>query len=129
MTPAPLTGRFDDALAYARQLHAGQRRKGTTIPYLAHLLSVAALVLEHSGDEDQAIAGLLHDAVEDQGGQTGPRGDPPALRPAGGRNRPGVQRQRRRGAQPEAAVAGAEEAVSGAPTPGAGEGGPRVGRR
>lgn len=69
MTPTPLTGRLDDAVAYARQLHAAQLRKGTTIPYLAHLLSVAALVLEHGGDEDQAIAGLLHDAVEDQGGR------------------------------------------------------------
>lgn len=43
-------------------------RKGTTIPYVSHLLGVAALVLEAGGDEDQAIAALLHDAVEDQGG-------------------------------------------------------------
>jgi (p)ppGpp synthase/HD superfamily hydrolase len=64
-----LTDRFDAALAYASRLHREQRRKGTEIPYVAHLLSVSALVLEHGGDEDQAIAGLLHDAAEDQGGE------------------------------------------------------------
>lgn len=63
-----LTHRFDDALAYAARLHRGQCRKGSGIPYIAHLLSVSALVLEYGGDEDQAIGGLLHDAVEDQGG-------------------------------------------------------------
>jgi (p)ppGpp synthase/HD superfamily hydrolase len=63
-----LTGRFDDALLFAIKLHAGQRRKGSDIPYVSHLLAVAALVLEAGGDEDQAIAALLHDAVEDQGG-------------------------------------------------------------
>jgi GTP pyrophosphokinase len=56
------------ALALAATLHRGQVRKGTSIPYLAHLLGVAAIVWEHGGDEEQAIAGLLHDAVEDQGG-------------------------------------------------------------
>ncbi|BBK35341.1 hypothetical protein STAQ_04190 [Allostella sp. ATCC 35155] len=60
--------RFDAALAYARQAHANQTRKGTRVPYIAHLLAVAATVLEYGGDEDLAIAGLLHDAVEDQGG-------------------------------------------------------------
>jgi (p)ppGpp synthase/HD superfamily hydrolase len=64
-----LTQRFDEAVQYARQLHAQQRRKGSDIPYLGHLLSVSAMVIEDGGDEDQAIAGLLHDAVEDQGGQ------------------------------------------------------------
>lgn len=64
-----LSDRFDEALAYASRLHREQRRKGTEIPYVAHLLSVAALVLEHGGNEDQAIAALLHDAAEDQGGQ------------------------------------------------------------
>lgn len=63
-----LTHRYDDALAYASRLHRSQTRKGTGIPYIAHLLSVSAFVLEYGGDEDQAIAGLLHDAVEDQGG-------------------------------------------------------------
>jgi len=63
-----LTERFENALIYAVRLHAKQLRKGTHIPYTTHLLSVAALVLENGGDEDQAIAGLLHDAVEDQGG-------------------------------------------------------------
>src|SRR6056297_647245 len=63
-----LTHRFDDALCLAARLHRTHFRKGTTIPYLSHLLAVSALVLEYGGDEDQAIAGLLHDAVEDQGG-------------------------------------------------------------
>jgi GTP pyrophosphokinase len=60
--------RFDRAARLARELHRDQVRKDTAIPYLAHLLAVTALVLEHGGDEDQAIAALLHDAVEDQGG-------------------------------------------------------------
>ncbi len=60
--------RFREAFELAATLHAGQVRKGTTIPYLAHLMAVTSLVLEHGGDEDQAIAALLHDAVEDQGG-------------------------------------------------------------
>ena len=64
----PLTTRFDEAFRYAHDLHRAQRRKGTSIPYVAHLMSVAALVIEHGGDEDQAIAALLHDAPEDQGG-------------------------------------------------------------
>jgi GTP pyrophosphokinase len=64
----PLGERFEEALVYATRLHAAQRRKGSDIPYVAHLLSVAALVLEDGGDEDQAIGALLHDAVEDQGG-------------------------------------------------------------
>jgi (p)ppGpp synthase/HD superfamily hydrolase len=63
-----LTERFDDALSYASRLHRAQRRKGTDIPYVSHLMAVAALVLEHGGSEDQAIAALLHDAAEDQGG-------------------------------------------------------------
>ena len=63
-----LTGRFDDALAYASHIHRAQRRKGSEIPYVSHLLAVAAIALENGGDEDQAIAALLHDAVEDQGG-------------------------------------------------------------
>ena len=65
-----LTRRYDDALLYASELHRAQVRKGTAIPYLSHLLSVSALVLKSGGDEDQAIAALLHDAVEDQGGET-----------------------------------------------------------
>ena len=61
-----LTERYDRALVFASELHRDQRRRGAGIPYLTHLLSVSALVLEHGGDEDQAIAGLLHDALEDQ---------------------------------------------------------------
>ncbi len=60
---------FADALQFAAQVHAHQTRKGKNTPYIAHLLAVAALVIEHGGDEDTAIAALLHDAVEDQGGQ------------------------------------------------------------
>lgn len=67
--PVPtLTSRFDEALVYASELHRAQVRKGGTIPYLAHLLAVTAIVLEHGGTEEEAIAALLHDAVEDQGG-------------------------------------------------------------
>lgn len=64
-----LTDRFDRALLYATHVHGGQVRKSTTIPYIAHLLAVAATVLEYGGTEDMAIAALLHDAVEDQGGE------------------------------------------------------------
>ena len=63
-----LTGRFAEAVSYAAIAHAGQVRKGTDVPYLSHLLSVAALVLEHGGNEVQATAGVLHDVVEDCGG-------------------------------------------------------------
>lgn len=63
-----LTERFDEALAYASRIHREQRRKGSGIPYISHLLGVASLAIEAGADEDQAIAALLHDAVEDQGG-------------------------------------------------------------
>ncbi len=63
-----LTQRFEDALVYANRLHQGQYRKDRRVPYIAHLLSVAALVMEDGGNEDEAIAALLHDAIEDQGG-------------------------------------------------------------
>ena len=56
-------------MVYAAQLHAGQVRKGSGTPYIAHLLAVTSLVLEHDGDEDEAIGALLHDAAEDQGGE------------------------------------------------------------
>ncbi|MFQ5802984.1 MAG: HD domain-containing protein [Candidatus Methylomirabilales bacterium] len=64
-----ISPRFEQALQYAASLHATQTRKETGIPYIAHLMSVAALVLEDGGDEEEAIAALLHDAVEDQGGR------------------------------------------------------------
>lgn len=64
----PITQRFQNALNYAAELHSKQIRKGSGVPYLSHLLSVAALAMEHGADEDEAIAALLHDAVEDQGG-------------------------------------------------------------
>ena len=61
----PLTARFVEALEFALRAHGGQRRKGGDIPYVAHLLGVSSLVLEAGGDEDMAIAGLLHDTIED----------------------------------------------------------------
>jgi (p)ppGpp synthase/HD superfamily hydrolase len=60
--------RAREALLLAFDLHANQNRKGRPIPYITHLLAVAAIVGENGGDEDQFIAALLHDAVEDQGG-------------------------------------------------------------
>ena len=60
---------FESALKYASRLHAKQTRKGSDAPYISHLLAVAAIVLENGGTEKEAIAALLHDAVEDQGGQ------------------------------------------------------------
>lgn len=64
---AALSDRFIRAVDYARIAHADQVRKGTSIPYLTHLLGVAVLVIEHGGTEAQAIAGLLHDLLEDCG--------------------------------------------------------------
>ncbi|HYA36028.1 MAG TPA: HD domain-containing protein [Candidatus Binataceae bacterium] len=63
-----MTDRFSEALVYAHEAHRSQFRKSTTIPYISHLMSVASLVLENGGDEDEAIAALLHDTAEDQGG-------------------------------------------------------------
>jgi (p)ppGpp synthase/HD superfamily hydrolase len=60
--------RFREALVYAAKAHEDQRREGTSIPYVSHLLGVTALVLEDGGDEDEAIGALLHDVCEDQGG-------------------------------------------------------------
>ncbi len=67
---ALLSARFEEAWLYAHALHGDQHRKGTTIPYIAHLMGVASLVLEYGGDEDLAIAALLHDTIEDCGDQT-----------------------------------------------------------
>jgi len=63
-----LTERFERALIIATRAHATQLKKGTTVPYAAHILGVASLVLDAGGDEDLAIAALLHDVVEDCGG-------------------------------------------------------------
>lgn len=64
-----LTSRFDRAVSYARVLHGSDVRKGTAIPYLSHVLQVAAITLELGGNETEAIAALLHDAAEDAGGE------------------------------------------------------------
>jgi (p)ppGpp synthase/HD superfamily hydrolase len=61
------TGRLASALLVAIDAHSGQKRKGTDIPYISHPIAVAAIALEHGADEDQAMAALLHDAVEDGG--------------------------------------------------------------
>lgn len=65
------TRRLEAAFAFANRLHSKQRRKGTTVPYVSHLIGVASLVFEYGGDEDQVIAALLHDAVEDQAASAG----------------------------------------------------------
>jgi GTP pyrophosphokinase len=59
--------RFEEALAFTNQLHRKQKRKTSGVPYVAHLLGVAAIVIEDGGGEDEAIAALLHDSLEDQG--------------------------------------------------------------
>ena len=66
--PIKLGPKLQRAFAYAAKMHAGQARKGTTVPYLSHLMAVTSLVLEAGGDEEMAIAALLHDVVEDCGG-------------------------------------------------------------
>ncbi len=63
-----LTDRFSSAVKLALHLHRAQKRKLSDTPFAAHLLRVAGTVLEHGADEDTAIAAVLHDAVEDQGG-------------------------------------------------------------
>jgi hypothetical protein len=63
-----LSPRFEDALVFATRLHAVQTRKGTMIPYVAHLLGTASIALEHGAGEEEAIAALLHDAIEDAPG-------------------------------------------------------------
>ncbi|MFM6189071.1 MAG: HD domain-containing protein [Planktothrix sp.] len=63
-----LSEKFTEALVYATQLHATQIRKGSGVPYIAHLLGVASIALEYGANESEAIAALLHDAIEDQGG-------------------------------------------------------------
>jgi (p)ppGpp synthase/HD superfamily hydrolase len=69
MPAVRLGPRFSEAVAFAADQHAQQLRKGTDIPYVSHPLAVAAIVLEGGGDEDEAIAALLHDVPEDQGGR------------------------------------------------------------
>ena len=64
-----LTRRFDEAFSYAHELHGEQTRKGTASPYVGHLMGVASIVLDDGGNEDEAIAALLHDAPEDHGGR------------------------------------------------------------
>ncbi len=65
----PYGERFEEALLYAARLHRDQTRKGTEVPYVTHLLSVAAIVGENGGMEDETVAALLHDTPEDRGGK------------------------------------------------------------
>ena len=65
-----LSVQYEQALVFALHLHRQQYRKGTGIPYFTHLMAVSEMVLEDGGNEDEAIAALLHDAVEDQGGES-----------------------------------------------------------
>lgn len=67
----PLTTRFDSAFMLAHRIHRGQARKGSQIPYVAHVMGVAALVLEYGGDETEAVAALLHDTIEDAPAEMG----------------------------------------------------------
>ena len=69
-TPPSRRERFLRAMEYALSVHSGDVRKGTEIPYVAHLLAVCGMVLEDGGSEDEAIAALLHDTAEDHGGET-----------------------------------------------------------
>ncbi len=68
MTRMTLSPKFEQALVYATRIHGGQMRKKTRIPYIGHLLGVTAIALEYGANETEAIAALLHDAVEDCGG-------------------------------------------------------------
>src|SRR5213592_4744957 len=63
-----LSRHFEKALVYATRIHGGQLRKKTGIPYIAHILGVTAIAMEYGANETEAIAALLHDAVEDCGG-------------------------------------------------------------
>ena len=63
-----LSSHFTEALTYATELHANQVRKSSGVPYISHLLGVTSIALEYGANEDEAIAALLHDAVEDRGG-------------------------------------------------------------
>ena len=69
MRSVPYGEKFEEALTYAARLHRDQTRKATGIPYVTHLLAVAAIVGENGGTEDEVVAALLHDAPEDQGGE------------------------------------------------------------
>lgn len=70
-TGLTITPRYGEALLWAEAIHRQQRRKGKAVPYISHLISVSALVWEDGGTEDQAIAALLHDAIEDAGQSQG----------------------------------------------------------
>ena len=111
-TTPRLTDQFAKAMVYAERKHHTQVRKGGDIPYVGHLLAVAGLVINDNGSEAQAIAALLHDAVEDQGGPADAAGDPGKLRRRGRADRRGVQRHRQ---DAEAAVAGAQAGLHQSP--------------
>jgi len=72
LSSPPNWDRLAQGIAFALSIHAEQTRKGTETPYISHLLAVTAIVLEYGGDEEQAIAAMLHDAIEDQGAHQEP---------------------------------------------------------
>lgn len=69
ISPSDRWSRLSQAISYALDIHASQQRKGAGTPYIGHLLAVCSLVLENGGDEEQAMAGMLHDAIEDVGAE------------------------------------------------------------
>ena len=102
----PITPRYGDALAWADALHRDQQRKGKAVPYISHLIAVSGLVWEDGGTEDQAIAGLLHDAIEDAGQSHGSI----AERERRSRHRARLHRHQRGGTgRREGAVAAAQD--------------------
>jgi HD domain-containing protein len=116
--------RFRSALVLASELHHGQMRKGSKgIPYVGHLLGVASIVIEDGGDEDEAIAALLHDAPEDQGGEATLARIWAEYGERVGAIVDGVHRHAR---EPQAAVAGAKGALPRPPRGGAGGGAARL---
>ena len=124
-TPLMLSERFEQALQFAAATHRSQVRKGSGIPYIGHLLGVCSLVIEDGGNEDEAIAALLHDAAEDQGGEQMLDEIRTAVRRHGGGDRGRVQRHVR---VAKAAMAGAQGGVPRAPRAAAGVGAARVAR-
>ena len=111
-SPVVLSDRFEQALQFAAATHRTQIRKGSGIPYVGHLLGVCSLVIEDGGSEDEAIAALLHDAAEDQGGQAMLDRDPARFGDHVADDRRGVHRHAR---VAQAAVAGAQADLHRAP--------------
>jgi len=102
-----LSPQFEKALIYATRIHGGKLRKKTRIPYIAHILGVTAVALEYGANETEAIAALLHDAVEDCGGAKRLR-DIEQIQKKGCANSRGLHRHR---PNPKAAMVGSKEGL------------------